>query len=482
MDRRTLRRSGTVLLGLMLAAAVGTATAPAGTADPARGASALLEQRDSQKWYQVKADFGGQPEFLYAIAERFLGDGERWLEIFDLNEGRTQPDGNRLTDPARLIPGWILKMPDDAAGDGIQTGALPTAPAQSPNARVAPTAAEATQVTTPDAPSTSDGGSTALVVSIIVGSMAMAGLGVGAWWFLWRRRSGAKAATLTAGSSSDAAIGKPDGPPVVAPARTFDTAAAWTIHRALQAVATSADAAGRPTPPVYGVSLDESRITLRLAAPDDGPFEPWEATENGRVWQAALRELQALPASNEMPSPHPRLVTLGTAGGVRELIDLGQATGVISLQGDRAATRELIASWTEELSSSPWSGGVEVVAGDIRPHLTGGERVSIRDAINLAEGDGSDASYTLRGGSAGVDRKLGVLILGSTPGNRELERALSLVNRPDGEWVVIVLGKTRYDRWRFTVDADGRLDTGALGLVVYTGGVLANSGRVGGRG
>ena len=466
MHRRTIRRGSLVLLGLMVATAVGTTAAPAMAAPPARHASASMPavaRLEDLKWYQVKPEFEGQPEFLYAIAARFLGNGDRWPEIFELTKGRTQPDGGSLSDPAVVTPGWYLILPAEAEGDGVQTGPSPldTPAAAASSAPLGP----ATPAGSTAAPAPASG-SSAPIVWIAAGVVALLAVAAGVWWFLRRR---------AAAGTKPAADG-PSGTAVPAPARTFDTAAAWTVDRALQVLVTGTAAAGRPTPPVYGVSIDESRLALRLAAPDEEPTEPWEALENGRIWQASLRDLQALPASNDIPSPCPRLVTLGTAGGVRELIDLGQATGMVSIQGDKNAARELVASWTEELSSSPWAGGVQVVAGDIRPHLTGGERVSIRDALSLAEGEGSDTAYTLRG-SAGADRKLGVLILGSAPGNRELERAQSLVNRPDAAWVVIVLGQTRYDRWRFTVDADGKVDTGALGLTVYTGSAPSRTGR-----
>ncbi|WP_239135511.1 hypothetical protein [Actinoplanes derwentensis] len=441
---------------MALATAGLLASGPAAAAGTAHRAPAVLQQQRAEtKWYQVQPSFNGEPEFLYAIAERFLGDGDRYLEIFELNKDKPQADGTALTDPAVLDAGWVLLMPEDATGDGIQTGPLPAISAAGPVASEAP--ADPADTTAPADTGTAapadSGGSTGLILAIVAGVLVLAGAGAGAWWFLLRRRS-----APAAGSAPDTA----------APSRTFDTAAAWTIDRALQVLVTSADTAGITVPSIYGVSIDESRVALRLAAPDETPPEPWESAENGRVWQAQLRDLQALPASNDLASPCPRLVTLGTAGGVRELVDLGQATGMISIQGDAALARELVSAWTEELSSSPWAGNVQVVAGDIRPHLTGGERVSIRDALNAAEGEGSDTAFTLRGGGTS-GRQLGVLILGSTPGNRELERAQSLVNRPDAAWVVIVLGKTRYDRWRFTVDPDGKLDTGALGITVHTG-------------
>jgi DNA-binding SARP family transcriptional activator len=48
---------------------------------------------------------------LWAIAARFLGNGERWHELFRLNEGKPQPDGRSLTDPSLIYPGWVLLLP-----------------------------------------------------------------------------------------------------------------------------------------------------------------------------------------------------------------------------------------------------------------------------------------------------------------------------------------------------------------------------------
>ena len=51
---------------------------------------------------------------LRVLAERYLGDPDRWTEVFVLNQGQSQEDGESLTDPARLQPGWELIMPTDA--------------------------------------------------------------------------------------------------------------------------------------------------------------------------------------------------------------------------------------------------------------------------------------------------------------------------------------------------------------------------------
>jgi membrane-anchored mycosin MYCP len=79
----------------------------------------------SVKYYVVRSSYQGAPEYLWEISARFLGDGNRYTEIFDLNKGRVQPDGGRLTDPLVIYPKWILILPKDASGSGVQYGPLP---------------------------------------------------------------------------------------------------------------------------------------------------------------------------------------------------------------------------------------------------------------------------------------------------------------------------------------------------------------------
>ncbi|MFC7712392.1 LysM peptidoglycan-binding domain-containing protein [Micromonospora lupini] len=85
------------------------------------------------KYYVVGEAAGVQREYLYQIAVRTLGDGNRYGEIFALNRDRPQPDGGRLTDPLVLRPGWRLLLPADAKGPGVHVGPLPELTAAGPS-------------------------------------------------------------------------------------------------------------------------------------------------------------------------------------------------------------------------------------------------------------------------------------------------------------------------------------------------------------
>lgn len=79
---------------------------------------------------------------LFKIAERALGDGNRFLEIFRLNQGRPRPDGTPFTDATRIEPGQVLQLPEDARDPAVQFGPLPPMPSAAPPAPAAPPARE----------------------------------------------------------------------------------------------------------------------------------------------------------------------------------------------------------------------------------------------------------------------------------------------------------------------------------------------------
>src|SRR5208283_5872720 len=103
-------------------------TAPQPVAPPA-----VAQSPSAEKVYVVKPPDGRYHESLWEIAENHLGDGRRYPEIYAMNKDRMQPDGSKLTIASLIRPGWILRMPQDAYGPGIET-VTPDSAAPAPGA------------------------------------------------------------------------------------------------------------------------------------------------------------------------------------------------------------------------------------------------------------------------------------------------------------------------------------------------------------
>ena len=100
----------------------GRQTPAARQADRARTAPARSEAAATPhgtKQYVVMPPQGRHHDSLWDISERYLGSGIRYREVFELNKGRPQPDGSKLTLESLIRPGWTLIMPADARGEGL---------------------------------------------------------------------------------------------------------------------------------------------------------------------------------------------------------------------------------------------------------------------------------------------------------------------------------------------------------------------------
>jgi hypothetical protein len=117
-------------------AAGSTRLASASNLPAVRGESGLRVADDAtavatasgSKLYRVQPPHGRHHDSLWEIAQRHLGDGRRYKEIYALNKDRVQPDGSKLTNAALIRPGWILMMPADATGGDLVVETSPTSP------------------------------------------------------------------------------------------------------------------------------------------------------------------------------------------------------------------------------------------------------------------------------------------------------------------------------------------------------------------
>ncbi|WP_432850651.1 BTAD domain-containing putative transcriptional regulator [Amycolatopsis sp. CA-161197] len=128
-----VRRIAAALVGTLLVALLGrTATAaPASTPslghpqshttsvaaaadgrDTAAAPEATLPaQRVGPGVERVREPRNGVHDSLWRVAQRCLGDGDRWPEIWALNRGSAQPQGRILSNPNLLHPGDLLRLP-----------------------------------------------------------------------------------------------------------------------------------------------------------------------------------------------------------------------------------------------------------------------------------------------------------------------------------------------------------------------------------
>src|SRR5579859_4824704 len=119
---RTPRVAATIAVALAILGAGPAVAAQASLQAPARAAAAPAKVR----YYIVPPAGRGSVPTLYSIAAATLGSGSLFMDIFNLNKGRLQPNGQRMESPRSVEPGWILVLPLDASGPGVHFGPLPT--------------------------------------------------------------------------------------------------------------------------------------------------------------------------------------------------------------------------------------------------------------------------------------------------------------------------------------------------------------------
>jgi LysM repeat protein len=68
------------------------------------------------------------PRTWWDLAQTHLGAGDRWRELWSLNEGHPQPGGVTLTDPGNLRAGWTILLPAPTTAPSTEASPQTTAP------------------------------------------------------------------------------------------------------------------------------------------------------------------------------------------------------------------------------------------------------------------------------------------------------------------------------------------------------------------
>ncbi|MDI5962203.1 LysM peptidoglycan-binding domain-containing protein [Streptantibioticus silvisoli] len=373
----------------------------------------------SVKYYVVRSSYGGQKEFLFEIAQRFLGDGNRYTQIFSLNKGRPQPGGGSLQSPTGVLPGWVLVLPSDAKGSGVQSGPLPKVVASAtPTPQAGSTAPAASK-------SPASHGSSA-VLWIVLATVLVAAAAVVAVVLVRRRR---KPAAKKAG-----------------PATQVDRSSAWTIDRALKALTTACDDEDIAFPGVYLVTVDAVSVKVTVSKPSAKAPAGWTASRDGRTWSARLAALQASNVRDSDRHSFAGLVMLGASDDGKVLLDLDQAVGPISIDGPKGAVDEIVEAWIAELTTNPWSAPVRVA------------RISARSEPNL------DSAESLL---ADLDTGERALIVFEEPPSRSQTAALRARFASATTAWILIRGNAPVATWKFTADG-GVLSSGFLPDIRYS--------------
>ncbi|MEU9352258.1 BTAD domain-containing putative transcriptional regulator [Streptomyces griseoloalbus] len=365
--------------------AADAAAALAEQASHTEAGSGSARQQGDTKFYRIQPPEGRHHDSLWEIAERHLGDGRRYKEIFELNKDRTQPDGSKLSEASLIRPGWIMEMPGDARGGDLVE--MPDeAPAVSPEvqqqihdyARTGDHAqgsgGGAAQVSVPEqrpAPATDDAGhrqpdqqhatpahdssSFGLPEALLAAPLLAAGL-LGA---LGHRRRQALWQSALAG------IGGRRGMEPPTPAGDAqdvqdallvgaDPEGVRLLDRSLRGLAASLAAESRPLPTVYAAWLTSGDLHLQLAQPAGKPPTPWQLGQDETSWTLAKDDAGRYE-DVDTAAPYPGLVSLGTMDDSRLLLNLESVPGIVSLSGSEADRAAVFASVAAELATNGWS-------------------------------------------------------------------------------------------------------------------------------
>lgn len=442
---------------------------------------------------------------LWGIAENTLGDGERWVELWELNRGRPQHDGRALSDPDLLAPGWTLLLPasDTAVAPPAITNppaatpapSTPT-PGPSPAANGSTTSKPPPDTPPPSLPTPPHGGnagasgtdqeadevnqgwtSAAPALAGVAGAVVLAtGLAVRVG-FLRRRRAtrGARtddAVPADSRGTADAVVAAADVPLV----RWAGQHLAQLVLRLNRRTLTGA--------PVAVELNDTVGVELLWDTPQPDAPLPWSAADGGWAWRLAYDPDGPVPA-DELPAAIPALVTVGHREGRQVMIDL-EAYGALTVSGannqveaflrsvavELAAGQDLADAYVHTVGFDPGIGcldRLDTTTVDDAVRRLDGARRSVTDTLAAAHLDGTFAART--GATTPIEA---TVVIAHLPSREDTARLLQAAQARSGV-AVVATGEETCAPAHLALLGDGTARLEPLGIVITPVGLPADA-------
>ncbi|HXJ28404.1 MAG TPA: hypothetical protein VNH17_22005, partial [Streptosporangiaceae bacterium] len=367
---------------------------------------------------------------LWTIAEHYLGAGDRFPEIAELNSGHPMGHGEVFRDPAIIQPGWVLQLPGPpgpAAGrqpapghpvhhpghpsrhhplrhphrgagaspSGPASGALPpryrtSSPGPGAHRKPVEVTTVASQQEVPP-------------LAVFGAGMLAGGVVVSLARLRHRQRQNRRPGRR---------IPLPAAAPVVQAEQRLRTAApavppAPALRAALAGLGTGLAASGQQLADIAGIHLRASAMELLLAAPSSEPPPPPFTIPGGRQGMAWLLPLPA----PEPPGPPgsrgdllPGLLTAGAADGGGYLLADLEHLRVTVVDGPSQLAGRVLATAAAELATSELAGWYDLIlVGYDELEAAGGRATAcetLDEALDLLAAKAVTLQRRLRDGGA----------------------------------------------------------------------------------
>lgn len=350
-----------------VASAVGPVAASTTMAAARTVAPPPLPAAPAQLTYEV-----AKGDYLGFIAERYLGDFNRYPELARLNQ-------DLIRDPDHIEPHWQLRLPAQAADRGARPHATGTA---FPQASETPAATQPPQLPVSAVPSpASEAPAAAPAAAAVAADRAVAApaaprpsegperdrgseFAFGAAGLL----AALALAAVTRGRSSQRTHHRPGYRSRLPLDGRIETELRVArkpldidcLDQALRSLAAGLRRRCRQLPDPVGVVVDAHQVRLLLASRCPDPPSPWQDAGDSWVRPSEDSYAPSDEGSDEGAALLPALATVGAGEDTHLLLDL-ERIGFLTITGTARRRADLVRYLASELALNAWSDGVPIV-------------------------------------------------------------------------------------------------------------------------